>query len=148
MEQKRKPAKAVPEQLGELGREWQEAYHAERQAKAARIRAQNKMLRALRIDTDERICGTVPGSIEKTGVEVYREPERVHLYLFVDICEQLGVDSDDLLFTHRERKINSEAWAKLTEAQRTAILGVGVDLNRSPFKFRLPKTIDEDDFDE
>ena len=84
---------------------------------------------------DEQAYGVVAGSVELTGLEVYREPQKIDSLFFV-LCHKLGLDVNKIA-PEGKRRVDLSQWAKLTEEQRTA-LAVGLDFSGTGFRVRVP----------
>lgn len=129
---------AARELLPELGRRWAEAKAEELKARQVRLKIQNQIVERLGLAFDERVVGVAPGSVELTGLEVYREPQKIDSLFFV-LCHKLGLDVNKLA-PEGKRRVDLAQWEKLTEAQRTA-LAVGLDLSGTGFRVRVPEDL-------
>lgn len=143
---------AARELLPDLGRRWAEAKAAELKARQVRLKVQHEIVERLGLACDEQAHGVVPGSVELTGLEVYREPQKIDSLFFM-LCHRLGLDVNKIA-PEGKRRVDLAQWAKLTDEQRTA-LAVGLDFSGTGFRVRVPddlhataKTLDKSKDDE
>jgi len=126
---------AARELLPALGKRWADAKAEELKAKAARLKVQNKIVEKLGLACDEQTHGVAPGSVHMTGLEVYREPQKIDSLFFV-LCHKLGLDVNKIA-PEGPRRVDLNQWEKLTEEQRTA-LAVGLNFSGTGFRVRVP----------
>lgn len=131
---------AARELLPELGKQWAEAKAEELKARAARVKVQNIIIEKLGLTLDDRVYGVVPGSVELTGLEVYREPQKIGLF-FLQLCARLGLDYDKIA-PEGKRRVDLSKWEQLSDSHRTA-LAAGLDFAGTGFRIRVPQDLYE-----
>lgn len=129
---------AARELLPALGKRWADAKAEELKAKAARLKVQNQIVERLGLACDEQTHGVAPGSVHLTGLEVYREPQKIDSLFFV-LCHKLGLDVNEIA-PEGPRRVDLAQWEKLTEEQRTA-LAVGLNFSGTGFRVRVPEEL-------
>jgi hypothetical protein len=120
------------------GKRWADAKVEELKAKAARLKIQNHIIERLGLADNETAHGVHPRSVHLTGLEVYREPQKIDSLFFV-LCHKLGLDVNKIA-PEGPRRVDLAQWEKLTEEQRTA-LAVGLNFSGTGFRVRVPEEL-------